>query len=107
MLARLARAVHLDCERIGNGAWQVTGGANAHVVGEDASSCDCFDHAQRSATCKHMLAVRLRLGDADTLAALRLLVAPPARSTTLRHKKGTTAFHDRQLVAGNERGSTR
>src|SRR5665213_4255624 len=35
--ARLARAVHLDAQQVGNGAWLVTGGERSHVVNGDAS----------------------------------------------------------------------
>ena len=83
-VGRLARAVHLDCERIGNGAWQVTGGVTAHVVDEHGAECDCFDYARRGEACKHILAVRLRLGDRETLEGLRLLVVLPTRNLARR-----------------------
>ncbi|CAN5872038.1 hypothetical protein BH11GEM2_BH11GEM2_06650 [soil metagenome] len=73
--ARLARAVHLEAERIGNGAWTVSGGRELHVVSEDTTECDCTDHQVRGGPCKHALCVRLRLGDVPTLRALRTIVA--------------------------------
>lgn len=73
--SRLARAVHLEAERIGNGAWTVSGGAGLHhVVSADATSCDCENYRLRGGPCKHALAVRLRLGDLGTLRPLRAIV---------------------------------
>jgi hypothetical protein len=73
-LDRLVRAVHLDAERLANGAWCVSGGEREHVVSADAKLCDCADFTIRAVECKHMLAVRLRLGDADVIRTLRLVV---------------------------------
>lgn len=102
-LARLARAVHLDVERAGD-AWLVSGGALAHVVSLDAAECDCFGYGQRRTNCKHILAARLRLGDPETLSALRLMIPMPTRSrcggvplgspqlrVTMRETRGTAA----------------
>lgn len=75
--ARLARACHLDVERVTSGTWVVSGGARPHLVAADASSCDCTDFGVRGGPCKHILAVRLQAGDAETLRALRALVAAP------------------------------
>ena len=90
--ARLARAIHLDVERRGDNAWTVSGGSQLHVVRADASECDCSDHAMRGGPCKHALAVRLRLGDLETVRALRTLVSPaghvPRRHT--RERGATT-----------------
>jgi len=82
---RLSRAVHLDVEELGAGAWGVSGGAEPHVVtmGEDgALSCDCTDYEMHRGAigCKHVLAVRLRLADSDVLAALREVVTLPKRA---------------------------
>ncbi|HLA88894.1 MAG TPA: hypothetical protein VJL28_00500 [Gemmatimonadaceae bacterium] len=77
-LERLARAVHLDAERLDTGAWRVTGGAHVHEVNADATACDCTDYAVRGRSCKHLLAVRLRSGDSE--APLRLIVVAPRRA---------------------------
>jgi hypothetical protein len=76
---RLAKAVHLDAEKLDNGAWKVSGGASEHLVTADASACDCADFSVRGGSCKHLLAVRLRTGDSEALDALRGLVVAPAR----------------------------
>jgi hypothetical protein len=85
--ARLARAVHLDAERIAGGAWTVTGGATPHTVTADASACDCTDYTVRGGPCKHILAVRLRSGDSATLDALRGLVVAPRRVRAVREAR--------------------
>ena len=73
---RLARAVRqLESERLADGRWRVTGGAAAQIVDAQAQSCDCADHAYRGGICAHLARVRLRLGDAETVRALRDL--PP------------------------------
>lgn len=71
--------MHLEAARTPDGPWLVTGGAADHLVTADGTSCDCTDYAMRGGPCKHMLAVRLRLGDAETLGALRSVIAPPSR----------------------------
>jgi hypothetical protein len=80
---RVARAVHLQVSESGPRKYTVSGGAQPHVVqagGDGGLRCDCTDHAMRPAVgCKHILAVRLRLADADVLAALRVVVALPKR----------------------------
>lgn len=78
-VARLARAVHLDAERIDRAMWRVTGGECPHIV--TAAGCDCMDATLHGAKqpCKHVLAVRLRVGHADTLKALRAIVPEPSR----------------------------
>ena len=87
--ARLARAIHLDVERMSNGAWVVSGGSRMHLVNAAATACDCSDHAMRGGPCKHALAVRLASGDAETVRALRALVPRP-RGTD-RRERGATA----------------
>lgn len=80
-LGRLARAVHLDAERVGPGRWRVTGGASPHTVERLEGGgliCDCPD-ASFGRACKHALAVRLCCGDLTVVRALRELVPPPAR----------------------------
>ena len=78
---RLARAIHLDCQRVKPDTWLVSGGAADHVVevvnGE--VRCDCYDAQYRGDGCKHSLAVRLVAGDSEVVLALRQLVAPPKR----------------------------
>src|SRR5437773_1863112 len=79
-LARLARAVHLDAERVESGEWSVSGGEHAHAVNKDATDCDCTDHAVRGGLCKHILCARLYMGDRNVLQALRALVPARGRS---------------------------
>jgi hypothetical protein len=75
---RLARAVHLDAKPLGNGAWLITGGTTDHRVGPQGSECDCADWRVRGGPCKHVLAVQLRLGDVETIRALRTIVPLPS-----------------------------
>ena len=106
MLARLARAVHLDARPLDAGRWLVTGGAAPHVVAEIESvtgcntpvpgrvvreTCDCVDFRLRGGPCKHVLAVRLRRGDAEALDGLRELVPAPRRPRTRRTATATEA----------------
>ena len=76
---RLARAVHLDAERLADGSWRVTGGTAPHIVSADGSECACADFAMRRAVCKHRARVLLALGDATTLAQLGAVVPMPTR----------------------------
>ena len=64
---RLRRAIELKVAPLGRDVWQVTGGLEPHRVEERGYdfSCDCHDFAKGN-TCKHVLAVRLHLGDEDT-----------------------------------------
>lgn len=79
-LARLARACHLHAAPIGARLWSVTGGAGIHLVDAELQSCDCTDYAMHPGEpCKHILAVRLRQGDAVLLDALGRLVPLPRR----------------------------
>jgi len=80
MLSRLARAVHLDAERLNAHHWRVWGGAAEHVVDADRGTCDCPDFRLRGRVCKHILAARLRSGDVELLNALRDLVPMPRRT---------------------------
>lgn len=74
-LGRLARAVHLDAQRIGDSVYLVSGGATAHRVDlRVGEACDCDDRRIRGATCKHVLRAMLGEGDPDVLRALRDLV---------------------------------
>lgn len=72
---RLQRAIHLECEPLGWGSWLVRGGAQPHVVEDDA--CDCWD-ANAGRVCKHRLRVLLQGLAPEILAALRVLVPPPS-----------------------------
>lgn len=79
-LRRLARAVHLDVERLDLAVWRVRGGAESHVVKRSslgALTCDCADAVMRKALCKHVLSVQLYAGDRDTIRALRSIVSVP------------------------------
>lgn len=78
-LARLARAVHLNVERIDASRWAVRGGAGEHVVDVSREACDCTDFRVRGGPCKHVWAVRLRRGDQEAIDALRALVELPRR----------------------------
>lgn len=80
-LTRLARAVHLDAVRRDDVTWHVTGVDSFHVVsvGDSGLLCDCEDCLIRHATCKHLIAVGLAVGDRQVLQALRQLVSDPSR----------------------------
>jgi hypothetical protein len=79
LLARVARAIHLDVERLDAERWLVRGGASTHVVDAHRGRCDCPDCRIRGRVCKHLLRVHLAQGDADTLALLRAVVPMPRR----------------------------
>ena len=77
---RLARAIHLDAQRIDVGAYLVTGGAQDHTVEVDGGRCfcNCPDAQARDGdSCKHALLVRLLNGDPEVAKALRQLVPEP------------------------------
>lgn len=61
---RLRRAKELNVAPLKDNLWQVTGGLEPHRVdqAENGLHCDCHDFAKGN-TCKHILAVRLHLGD--------------------------------------------
>jgi helicase len=63
---RLRRALDLRVASADGGALLVTGGLEPHVVRVQAGepTCDCVD-AGRGNVCKHALAVRMHLGDAQ------------------------------------------
>ena len=76
-LARLERALELECGRIGRGQYRVTGGFRSHWVDLFTAAlprCDCGDHLWREQICKHILAALLREGDERVLTAVRGLV---------------------------------
>ncbi|MGK7312552.1 MAG: hypothetical protein ACN0LA_09985 [Candidatus Longimicrobiales bacterium M2_2A_002] len=70
---RLARAVHLETERLAFGTWRV----GAWTVDED-QGCNCPDRTIRQVTCKHEMAVRLSCLDPDLLDAFRQLLPEAA-----------------------------
>lgn len=72
-LDRLERGLALHAERVGDGRYRVTGGAQDHWVDLFTAAhprCDCGDHLWREAVCKHILAALLREGDARVVAAV-------------------------------------
>jgi len=77
--ARLARAVHLRAEPLGQGLWRVTGGDAPHLVDIETGSCDCVDYRLLGTRCKHVLAVRLAVLEPETRGALRDVVPMPKR----------------------------
>jgi helicase len=69
---RLRRALELNVVRRGP-RYEVTGGLEPHLVAlTPAPTCDCPDFG-RGNTCKHLLAVRLRSGDAEVARATNAL----------------------------------
>jgi hypothetical protein len=66
---RLARALQLEAQPLGDGRWRVTGLVSLHTVdlnGRDGGGCDCEDAQYRRTTCKHELAARLVAGDCSS-----------------------------------------
>jgi hypothetical protein len=84
---RLARALQLDAQPLGDGRWRVTGAVSLHTVdlnGRNGGGCDCGDATFRQSTCKHELAARLAAGDGEVLRAVRgLFVAASNRRARL------------------------
>ena len=76
-LDRLERSIGLEAERIADGCYRVTGGAQAHWVDLYTAAhprCDCGDHLWREQVCKHILAALLREGNDRVVRALRGLL---------------------------------
>ncbi len=76
-LDRLERGLALRAERVGEGRYRVTGGAQDHWVDLFTAAhprCDCGDHVWRDQVCKHILAALLREGDARVVGALATVV---------------------------------
>jgi hypothetical protein len=92
-LPRLARAVHLNVQPLGDGRYRVSGGRDPHTVEtQPAPSCNCMDALYRPAErCAHRLAVALHRGHPRVLAALRRLVLAPKRSVRRSSTAGVTA----------------
>lgn len=69
--ARLARAVHLEAERVGGGVWCV----GEWRVDGATGACNCPDALYRPRTpCKHSIACRLAVLDDELREALRTLI---------------------------------
>jgi helicase len=64
---RWQRAKNLVVERLDEGGWRVSGGAEPHHVRaeEGGYACDCPDAARHQRWCKHEIAVRHLLNDPD------------------------------------------
>lgn len=91
-LNRVARAVHLlEAERLPGGNWRVTGGVQAHVVDGETGACDCLAYQYGMRPCSHIARVKLALGDADMIAALRDLVPATRPSRSKRPDAGGSA----------------
>ena len=76
-LDRLERSLQLKGERVGDGQYRVSGGAQVHWVDLYSTShprCDCGDHLWREQACKHILAALLREGNGRVVTALGSLV---------------------------------
>jgi hypothetical protein len=72
---RLARALALEAESLGDGRYLVTGGQSPHVAAlEPEPDCGCRDFLARKRICKHLLAVRLAVLEPEMRAALRGLL---------------------------------
>jgi hypothetical protein len=77
-LDRLERSLVLGGERVGDGRYRITGGAQVHWVDLHTTAhprCDCGDHLWRDRICKHILAALLREGDERVLIALPRLLS--------------------------------
>ena len=79
---RLVRAIReeFDVEHQPTGhRYRVLGPSSFNHVDLDAPAravCTCLDHGIRGVECKHILAVRLSLGDREVVRALRDIVPP-------------------------------
>jgi helicase len=71
--ARLRRARTLRVEAVGVGLYRVSGGRSVHAVND--GTCDCPDADAPSGACKHLLAVRLHVGDPIVASAVALVAA--------------------------------
>ena len=76
-IARLERSLSLRGQRVGNGRYHFTGGAQEHWVDLYTTGqprCDCGDHLWRDRMCKHILAALLREGNEGIVRALNTVV---------------------------------
>jgi hypothetical protein len=72
-IARLERSLALKGQRVGDGRYHFTGGAQDHWVDLYTANhprCDCGDHLWREQMCKHILAALLREGNERVVRAL-------------------------------------
>jgi len=85
-LGRLARAIHLDVERVSDHRYRVTGGSRPHEVDLTRSpECGCEDATfQKVYACQHLMACMLAEGDRDCLRSLRYWVARPGARRLVR-----------------------
>jgi hypothetical protein len=67
--ARVARALHLDVEPLGPGAYRVSGGREPHVV--RGTDCDCADARFHRGPCKHRIAIHVATLHPAVRSALR------------------------------------
>src|SRR6478609_11809769 len=75
-VARLERSLALKGNRVGDGRYHFTGGAQDHWVDLYTAGyprCDCGDHLWRERICKHILAALLREGHDPVIEALGTL----------------------------------
>ena len=79
---RLARAIHLQAERVDLHTFRVSGGAQHHTVElrDGGCFCDCWDSRIHGDGCKHSLIVRLLGGDEEVVRALRQLIPAPRKA---------------------------
>ena len=76
-VARLERSLVLKGNRVGEGRYHFTGGAQEHWVdlySAEHPRCDCGDHRWRDSICKHILAALLREGNERVVRALGKVV---------------------------------
>jgi hypothetical protein len=70
---RLERSLALKGDRVGEGRYHFTGGAQEHWVDLYTAQhprCDCGDHLWRDRICKHILAALIREGNEKVVRAL-------------------------------------
>ena len=78
-LYRVARAVHLDCERTGHGHTYLIpsqDGVRQYLVNLEKDECSCED-SQRGNVCKHRIRAMMAEGDPEVLHKLRFFIPMP------------------------------
>ena len=76
-IARLERSLALKGDRIGEGRYHFTGGAQDHWVDLYTTlhpRCDCGAYVWRERICKHILAALIREGNEGVVRALSAVV---------------------------------
>ncbi|MFL5481607.1 MAG: SWIM zinc finger family protein [Gemmatimonadaceae bacterium] len=71
--SRLERSLALKGNRVGEGIYHFSGGAQDHWVdlyNAHHPRCDCGDHLWRERICKHILAALIREGNENVVRAL-------------------------------------